>query len=328
MEGQIKIPAAGVRSLVWSGDSLIDWAAGGKRFELDGTTVRSGVFFAFPFNAAVATADGEWVFVYQRLGTKGLLLRNGEHVREINRSYYHAHVYEYPVCLWRDSSGRALLAHCPEGYNRIEIEDAETGERLTSSSARSPNDFFHSRLTVSPDGTRLLSAGWIWHPFDLIAVFDIASALSDPQHLDQSQSFPSFPEDAEIGEISSACWQSNARLILSGGDEAFGESLPSSLVVLDMEDQDFVSSTQLDGPAGAMMAVGAAHIVTFFEFPRLVEISSGRSVNEWPQLPTGKQTGSIIHHLLPLPTLALNPTNRRFAVASDDEISVVTIPDL
>lgn len=96
------------------------------------------------------------------LGTKGLLLRNGQIVRELNRSFYHANIYEYPVCLVRHGA-RTLLIHCPEDYNRLEIEDAETGGKLTLRSS-DPADIFHSRLRPSANGGRLLSAGWAWAP--------------------------------------------------------------------------------------------------------------------------------------------------------------------
>ena len=52
-----------------------------------------------------------------------------------------------------------MQVHCPREYNRLEVEVAATGERLTPEVDRRPQDFFHSRLAVSPDGLRLLSAG-------------------------------------------------------------------------------------------------------------------------------------------------------------------------
>lgn len=60
--------------------------------------------------------------------------------------------YRYPVALFTLPDGRTGIAHCPERYNRLEIEDAITGERLTASGQREPRDVFHSRLAVSGDG--------------------------------------------------------------------------------------------------------------------------------------------------------------------------------
>src|SRR5512142_2915226 len=95
------IPATNVVSLTWCGDSLVDWVCGGTVFYLDGTRKEANVRWAFPFDAACATKDGHFAVIYQRLGTKALLLRDGKFLRELNRSFYHAHVYEYPVCIWQ-----------------------------------------------------------------------------------------------------------------------------------------------------------------------------------------------------------------------------------
>ena len=116
------------------------------------------------------------------MGTKGLLLHNGKILRELNRSSYHANAYEYPVALFHEPGGRLLLAHCPEGYCRIELKEAETGRALTASADRKPSDVFHSRLAASPCGKRLLSAGWVWHPWGAVACFDIARALGRRLH--------------------------------------------------------------------------------------------------------------------------------------------------
>jgi hypothetical protein len=109
---EIRIPASHVRSLVWHDDELIDWAAGGQRFLLSGEAVPRHVNYAFPFDAAVSSPSGEYAVIYTRLGTKGLVLRRGEIVREINRSFYCADAYEYPVALLRIADGREVLAHC------------------------------------------------------------------------------------------------------------------------------------------------------------------------------------------------------------------------
>jgi hypothetical protein len=119
-------------------------------------------------DAACATPDGRFAAVYERVGTKALLLRDGGILRELNRSYYQAKAYEYPICIWWNGDHRPLIAHCPEEYCRIDIEDAESGACLNT--AR----------------TRLLSAGWVWHPLDSVMYFDIVEALHNSKHLDRA----------------------------------------------------------------------------------------------------------------------------------------------
>lgn len=49
------------------------------------------------FDGVVAAQDGRHVSIYQRLGTKALLLRDGKLAYELDRSYYNAQVFEYPI---------------------------------------------------------------------------------------------------------------------------------------------------------------------------------------------------------------------------------------
>ncbi len=208
-----------VRSLVWSGNELIDWVAGGARYGLDGSTRRGSVNYAYRFDAAVASTDGNFAVIYERTGTKGLVLRQSKIVREISRSFYHAHVYEYPICLWTREDGRNLMSHCPEGYSQIDIEDVETGERLTETSEREFVDFFHSRLRVNPAGTRLLSAGWVWHPVDCVKFLDIPQKPEDTGALDRRWEASIHEHHMGYIEECAACWQADDRLIVAAGRE-------------------------------------------------------------------------------------------------------------
>src|SRR5512143_298227 len=149
---ELRIPAQGIESLGWDGDTLVDWVAGGHRYYLDGHNVRRPVGYPFTFDAAAISPSGEYAVIYMRRGTKGLLLHRGEIVREINRSYYFADAYEYPVVLFRLRNGQEVLAHCPEQYCQIEIEELDTAKRLTQLDTRQPDDFFFSRLAASANG--------------------------------------------------------------------------------------------------------------------------------------------------------------------------------
>src|SRR5262249_11119680 len=128
------------------------------------------------------------------------------------RSYYFANAYEYPVAVFTLPDGSQALVHCPDSYNKLEIEELESGRRLTTRDGKSI-DFFHSRLQISPGGKYLLSAGWIWHPIDLVQLYCISNVLDDPRVLDQSCKFDfsEWPWD-----VRSACFQSDDVLLLTG----------------------------------------------------------------------------------------------------------------
>jgi hypothetical protein len=307
------------KSLCWSGDSLVDWVSGGHRHDLDGTTHERAVYYAYRFDAAVMSPEGRYAVLYERLGTKGLLLRDGKVVRELNRSFYHAEVYDYPVALGTLPGGRTLLAHCPDEYCRLELEDAETGERLTRRDSESP-DVFHSRLQFSPDGRWLLSAGWIWHPIDAAHVFNVAHALERPLLMDQ-------PGDLFAGEdfqeVHAAAFGARGNVLLECEELDAAEPGQTNLVVYSPTERRALSRVPLEEPAGAMMPVGEHHALCLYQHPRLIELATGRVVERWPELDTGRQCSSIIHHIPKPPPLALDPVGGRLAVGTDKGIEVL-----
>jgi hypothetical protein len=324
---EAKIEAKGVQSLIWNGESLFDWVGGGQRFELDGRTIPRRVYYAFRFDAAVVSPSGQYVVIYERLGTKGLLLCNGSIIREINRSYYHATAYEYPICFAMLQDGREVLIHCPEDYCRIDIEEAATGTRLTSSIERKPADVFHSRLMVDRSNQWLISAGWFWHPFDVLRLFSLAETISNPTSLDDSDVFPH-----QQVEVSTAVFAGSNKLLLSTSDETFSdgdyqenEFKPKSLGVWDIEAKRICSMVDTAEPAGTLMPINDEFAVSFYKHPKIVNLRTGEITCRMPELNCGDQTSSIIHHIDALPPLAIDAANNRFAVATSDQIVVVHV---
>jgi hypothetical protein len=323
---RIFIPTDGpLHSLCWSGDELIDWVDGGVRYGLDGQSADPHVRFAYRFDRAVMSPDGRYAVIYEALGTKGLVLKEGKVLREINRSFYHANTYEYPVALHTLPSGRTILAHCPDEYCRIELEDVETGERLTRRTSKSP-DIFHSRLQFSLDGRYLLSGAWIWHPIDMVFVFDVTRALEHPESLDASEDLQT--EDWGC-ELHSAAFGDKETLVLYSSDPvpdsppAPAQERMGSLAVYSLTERRLLSVVEPEAGGGRMMVVGD-HVVSFLEHPTLMELATGRAVERWPELATGVHGGSsIIRHLPSPPPLALDQGGRRFAVGTEKGIEVV-----
>src|SRR3954468_8980867 len=89
-----------VRSLCWDGETLVDWVDGGTRYSLSGKQTKARVYFAYRFDRAVLSPNREFAVLYEVLGTKGLIVHGNDEPREINRSYYHATAYEYPIALF------------------------------------------------------------------------------------------------------------------------------------------------------------------------------------------------------------------------------------
>jgi hypothetical protein len=320
-----------VRSLVWAGDRLVDPAGGGASVGLDGTTTRRSVSWAYPFDRALVSQDGQVTVLYTALGTKGVVTRKPRSVaRELNRSFYHADAYEYPIAVGRLPDERDVLIHCPDGYNRLAIETLADGERLASATERA-RDMFQSRLSLSPDGRHLLTAGWFWHPYGTAALYDVAAALQDGAALDDGgdRSFSA----AIDAEVESACWLEADQIVVSSDpdeeplDGERGEALrPGEIGVWSIGQRQWVARHEYPGHTGTLHAMGT-HVLALHGHPRLLDPFTGRAVEEWPSLATGLQTSSIIWHQEPIPPVAVDAANRRFAVAGDHEVAVVELPD-
>lgn len=147
-----------LNTILWNSSAIVDWTRGGSRFDLKvGFTRGVAPYISYRFDAAVDSIDHQFVAVYERLGTKALLLKDGVPLRELNRSYYQAGTTEYPITFYTNSLGVTYVIHCPHEYNRLEIENVETGEIISDAANWNPDDYFHSRLEVSPSGKDLLS---------------------------------------------------------------------------------------------------------------------------------------------------------------------------
>lgn len=315
-------------SLAWDGDIVVDLAFGNQGYGVDDSRRDSNFSWGFPFDMGVVGPSGI-VAVARRRGTKGLVawgaMRDQE-LREINRSYYCADAYDYPLMLFAGPNERVLLAHCPDSYTHLEIEDAITGERL---STRGPAaiDFFHSRLSVSPSGRWLASAGWVWHPVAMLHLVDLTAALSgDPEALDR----PAMPPlDISDQEIAGVAWTHNDHLVISTTDEGLDNEdappLPASGIgCFDVASKTWCFTTKLDQPAGELMDLGDhRHVLALHQHPRLLDARTGIEVAGWPDLPTGANA-SPIDDKDRRPT-ALDPVGHRFAVASDWAVTIISL---
>jgi hypothetical protein len=280
-----------------------------------------GFYFAYHFDRAAVSPDGTYSVVYEALGTKGLILRGSKLIREINRSYYHAHVYEYPLVILHLVDGRVAIAHCPDAYNKIEIEEIESGQRLTTREGETA-DFFHSRLQAGSDGEHMLSSGWVWHPLDAVQLFSIREVLDSPTVLDNYEHLE-LPE--ELFEVHAATFQNDHSIIMVGDKSGEPGEEGQFLAQYDLREGRVILKTRIPEAAGTIMAAGSEHIVGFYEHPKLIEISSGKVVQSWPELNSGKQNSSIIWHDEQPPPLAMDSKLMRFAVADANGITVIQL---
>ncbi len=303
-----------VSTLCWQGDTLVDYI-GFSKYSLSGERTNNNINWGYRFDRAISSDDGEYSVLYENFGTKGLVLKGNKLLREINRSYYCANAYEYPVTIFRSLDGKICLAHCPEEYNQIEIEDIETGERFTSAD-RESHDFFQSRLQATSNGKYLLSAGWVWHPVDMVEVYDLSN-IAAPQYFNLYHD-----EKLDLFELNSAVFINDSTVAVSGYGEENEEE--SYICVYDIAQKEVLSKVKVAEITGNMMAVDENYVVGFYENPKLIHLKTGKIIKKWTEISSGKQNSSINVQNTTYPPIAIDVKGKRFAIANEDFIHVVT----
>jgi len=284
-----------LQTIDWVNGNIVDWVSAGQQYSLDGQRKQLTKYhFAFSFDGSITSQDAQYVFIYKRLGTKGLLLKNGEIIREINRSYYHAETYEFPAA-FVTFENQTYLVHCPISYRRLDFENVETGEIISNVKDRKPSDIFHSRLSLSPDNKYLMVCGWAWHPVDTVELFDIADCFKNPLLLDKSSVSPDFGIP-----INSASFIDSKRILLAASDdEPFDDEVPPILpqkhiAIWDFTTNELSKPVKVDGEFGNLFAINEKWAWDTFKFPKIINIQTGEIESKMEEINSGLQTSSIM----------------------------------
>lgn len=315
------------RSLNWQNNHLIDWVGGGNIYTLDGKIEHSHRRYSYKFDAAIQSDNGVYVVIYEKLGTKGLLLKNGKILRELNRSYYQAHVYEYPIAFLRLPDGAYALVHCPEEYCLLEIELVESGEKITSPTERQPADCFHSRLQMSPSNTYLLNTGWVWHPYGIIEWYDIQKGIVDNSVFDKMQHLL----EMNIEVNAAAFLNDDLILIGTSHEEGFEEVDSDDAQVLDsgqiglfsISQQQFLKKINVTLPIGTLIPWSEDVVINLFDYPQVIDLNTGTVLQVFEEINTGRQVSSIIHYIDKVPPIAIDQQQQRIAIGTSKGIELL-----
>ncbi|MBT1689468.1 hypothetical protein [Dawidia soli] len=307
-------------SICWFGNTILD-GTNWTFYGLDGSVSRTGFVLSHPFDRCITSQDGQYVFVYQNLSTKGVLLKSGKFLREINRTYYHATTYEYPAAFYTSPAGKTYLIHCPIRYDQLDFEDIESGEIVTNISGRKPMDIFHSRLELSPDSKFLMVKGWVWHPLDVCALYDIEACLADPTLLDDGRflTVDRFMEQ-NIGAFI------NEREVLLGATEPDDELPPHNLATWDFIAGAVKNTVTVSGEFGNIVGVRDGIAWDFYKYPKIIDIQTGVVLDKMEDVAAGEQVSSILHYLKRVPPIVYNRELNKVAVGtSENQIDVFSI---
>ena len=316
-----------LKTIDWLNGKIIDWVSAGEEYSLDGQKQqRPKYHYAFNGDGSITSPDGQYSFVYKRLGTKGLLLKNGEILREVNRSYYFAESYEYPAAFFIFDN-TIYLAHCPIKYCQLDFENVETGEIVTNIPGRNPSDIFHSRLSISPDGKYLMVRGWVWHPLDRVELFDIAACLKDPVLLDEGSLYPSFGT-----EINTASFIDNERILIAASDEEPLDNetppiLPQKhIAIWNFLSDDLSVPVKVNDDFGNLFAINDKRAWDMYKYPKIINVQTGEIESKIEGINSGLQQSAIFSDITKYPQICFDRQTGQIAVRIDSTTIEVLAP--
>lgn len=178
-----------------------------------------------------ASESGKFCAIVVDKGQKGIVVNtsSGAITMTLDGGDYYENTVPFSACFLQ-TYGKEVLVHRSE-WNRLEASDPSTGKLLTDrylapyeAEGERPAhylDYFHGRLWPSPEGSRLLDDGWIWHP------------VSVPRIWSATEWFRSNPWESEDGKSivelamrddwnTPACWIDEHHVAIWGvvdGDE-------------------------------------------------------------------------------------------------------------
>jgi hypothetical protein len=323
----IEIPWPGAATIMWDRDEVVDITSG-QSGNFSGSLSSRLINMTYRFDRAIGLRShgDHWGVAYTNRGTKAVLMKNGSVQRELNRSFYCGEAYDYPITIGTDAAGRVMIVHCPNEFDVLEIEDAETGTILDS--LKSNDMEFHSRLNLSTDSRFLIDAGWFWHPWSGAVVFEIAHADDGTLRFTKNTAFAAGL--SVQNEIDSVAFLGNTHVVVSSHSNDLGEKTepgslrPKQLGIWSLTERRWESKVDLSKPAGLLMT-WKEWVVSFYDHPKLIELATGKVVHRWDKICSGKQLGPIELGDPLTPPIAIDTVGGRFAIAGSNTVTLVSL---
>lgn len=214
-------------------------------------------------------------------------LQNGETVFELKDFGYHSEHADFPIAFFQ------RVGHCHFVYatdwNTLDIINLEPRKCLTSrnddeiTESHRENCLFtewSGELKISPDGKRIATMGWMWHPVGIVWNFSLDNWLTNKWEADFGRS------KMQLGEVngiwhSSFAWLDNERIIIWGDPETeHGRDIPENNVVI----YNAITGKKLfyfDGPTMDLFEIDESYLFT--------GKVDGKGINVW-----NWETGKLI----------------------------------
>lgn len=199
-----------------------------------------------------------YVCVVQKHGLRGVVLdlADEDFKLDLTRGEYLPEHCVFSIGFY-ENYGLTYLIHATD-WNRLDITCMETGELLTDriidyETEKNYFDYFHSSLAVSPKYTKFTSNGWVWHPWDIITVYEIKDFLSGFEMSHRTVDIGGYSERGGYNWDRPLCWIDDDSLGIghNKGEGYEGNAtmsrFPSEILIYDTVTNSLKNRIEFDG---------------------------------------------------------------------------------
>lgn len=206
--------------------------------------------------------------------------------------------FSFAFAEWK---GRAVAIHRTD-WNRLDVSDAETGQLLTSRGPTSYRkgeqrpqhylDYFHGALYLSPNGSRILDDGWVWHPVGIPVVWDLQRWLAG--NIWESEDGPSKRDlcGRDYYWDHGLAWLSDSRIAVGGIGNDSNEIIDGARIFDISRTENASPRWRSDWVCAREESAFAGPSGRFFSGGNLLYSSGNNTLSIWDPA-TGIRTGQI-----------------------------------
>jgi hypothetical protein len=178
---------------------------------------------------------------YDLSENRGCVIRlpEGGRIFELKDYGYHSDKTTFPVAFFKHQD-QCLMVYASE-WNNLDIINLQSGKCLTTRSddditeeMRNPDAFteWAGELNISPDGKRLATIGWVWHPVGVAWNFSLENWLKNKWESDFGSSKKILGYVWDYFWDSPFAWLDNERIIIWGDPETQQNDLPANNAII------------------------------------------------------------------------------------------------
>lgn len=193
--------------------------------ELPGLPIDDDNYFGKPALQLYANTSGTVCAIVADKGREGLVVvtSSGTITKRLDGGDYYQETVPFSACFVR-VDGMDVFVYRTE-WNRLDAMDPATGRSLTDRSIGPHEengerpahylDYFHGQLWPSPDGSRVLDDGWVWHPVSIPRIWSVVDWIHfNPWECEDGASIVDLP--ARDDWNTPACWMSDRFVAMWG----------------------------------------------------------------------------------------------------------------